>query len=94
MIKLKTIFGFTALIFISSTASAFDYNSNFPSGIYEKTSNYESSFGTKYQYDLSDPSDSIDYSVDLDAQMRDQLSVDPNRNLDRGMNEYGGGIYE
>jgi hypothetical protein len=36
----------------------------------------------------------IDYSVDLDAQMRDQLSVDPNRNLDRGMNEYGGGIYE
>lgn len=94
MIKLKTIFGFTVLIFISSTATAFDYNSNFPSGIYEKTSDYESSTGTRYQYDLNDPSDSVDYSVDVDAQMRDQLSVDPSRSLDKGLGEYGGGIYD
>lgn len=50
--------------------------------------------GTRYQYDLSDPTDRVSYSIDLDAQMRDKLSVDPNRNLDRNMGQVGGGIYE
>lgn len=45
---------------------------------------YESSTGHRYEYDLSDPGDQIEYSIDVDAQMRD---------LDRGLGEYGGGIY-
>jgi hypothetical protein len=48
---------------------------------------------SKYQYDMSYPIDRVDYSVDVDAQMRDQLSVDPSRSLDQSLGEYGGGIY-
>lgn len=50
---------------------------------------YEGSSGTKYQYDLSNFSDQQAYSLDLDAQRRDQMSLNPNRHL-----ENGGGIYE
>jgi hypothetical protein len=56
------------------------------------TSNYQSNTGTSYQYDMSNPSDRLGYSVDLGAQMRDQLSVNPSRSLDRGLGQYGGGI--
>ena len=44
---------------------------------YDNNSNnsYKSDFGTSYQYDLSDPGDRVDYSVDVDAQMRDSISV-------------------
>lgn len=55
---------------------------------------YSSSTGTNYQYDLSNPTEQLRYSIDLDAQMRDARSLDLNRNLDRGMGQYGGGIYE
>lgn len=49
---------------------------------------YADSIGNKYQYDLTDPSDQLSYKIDVDAQMRDQLSL----NLTRDKN--GGGIYE
>lgn len=49
---------------------------------------YADSIGNKYQYDLTDPGDQLSYKIDLDAQMRDQLSL----NLARDKN--GGGIYE
>lgn len=55
---------------------------------------YQSSSGTKYQYDMSNPSDRLNYSIDLDAQMRDKQSIDINRNLDTGIGQYGGGIYQ
>jgi hypothetical protein len=35
-----------------------------------------------------------DDGVDVDAQMRDRLSVDPAREIDRGLGQYGGGISE
>lgn len=54
--------------------------------------NYEGPSGTRYQYDLNDPGDKIEYSVDLDAQRRDQMNVNPGRTLDRSMGQYGGGI--
>jgi hypothetical protein len=57
-------------------------------------SSYESNSGTKYQYDLNDPGDSIDYSTDLDAQRRDQMNSDPRRGSDRQSGQYGGGIYD
>jgi hypothetical protein len=53
---------------------------------------YESRFGTRYQYDLSKPSDRLRYEVDPSAQIRDEMSVDPRRDLDRDMGQYGGGI--
>jgi hypothetical protein len=56
------------------------------------TSNYQSNTGTSYQYDMSNPSDRLGYSVDPGAQMRDRLSVNPSRSLDREMGQYGGGI--
>jgi|SaaInlStandDraft_7_1057024.scaffolds.fasta_scaffold21022_4 hypothetical protein len=56
--------------------------------------NYQSSSGARYQYDMSNPSDRIDYSVDVDAQRRDQMNVDPSRSLDQGLGQYGGGIYD
>lgn len=49
---------------------------------------YTDNIGNKYQYDLTDPSDQLSYKIDVDAQMRDQLSL----NLTRNKN--GGGIYE
>jgi hypothetical protein len=55
---------------------------------------YEGSSGSKYQYDLSDLGDKLDYSLDLDAQRRDDMSLDLGRNLDRGIGQYGGGIYD
>lgn len=63
--------------------------------VYGSDSNgYEGSSGSRYQYDLSNPSDRNRYGIDLDAQRRDQMSLDPGRSLDRGMGQYGGGIYD
>jgi TPR repeat protein len=58
-------------------------NANYP---------YRGSSGTQYQYDLSKPGDQIRYEVDPAAQLRDGLSVDPRRDLDRDLGQVGGGI--
>ena len=52
---------------------------------------YESGTGTKYQYDLSNPMDRIDYSLDTAAQMRDRVNPDPRIETDRQRGEVGGG---
>jgi hypothetical protein len=56
-------------------------------------SGYQSNSGTRYQYDINDPGDSIRYSTDLDAQRRDQMNLDTKRNLDKSSGQHGGGIY-
>ncbi len=53
---------------------------------------YRSNTGNQYQYDLSKPTDQNRYSTDLDAQRRDQMNINPTRQLDRGMGQFGGGI--
>lgn len=58
------------------------------------SSGYQGSSGSNYQYNLSDPSDRNSYSIDLDAQRRDQMNLDSGRSLDRGMGQDGGGIYD
>ena len=88
MKKVITVFSLAA---IATSAYAYDYDYDYGNN---QNSGYESTYGNKYQYDMSDPSDRIDYSVDIDAQMRDRMSVEPTRRLDRGMDEYGGGIYD
>jgi hypothetical protein len=52
---------------------------------------YKSYTGKEYQYDLSRPQDQLRYDLDLGAQMRDELNVDPRIELDRGLGQYGGG---
>ena len=53
---------------------------------------YRSSTGTQYQYDRSNPRDEVRYEVDVKAQMRDELSVDPRREIDQSLGQSGGGI--
>jgi len=67
---------------------AYDYESDLSDG----SQIYESSLGNKYKYDLSDPSDRVEYSVDVSAQLSD--SVNPSVGLDRSLGEYGGGIID
>ena len=54
----------------------------------------QGSSSSNYQYDMSNSSDRNSYNIDLDAQRRDQMSLDSGRSLDRGTGQYGGGIYD
>jgi hypothetical protein len=53
---------------------------------------YRGSSGALYQYDLSNPSDQLRYSVDPGAQLRDSINVNTRVVIDRGLGQYGGGI--
>jgi hypothetical protein len=53
---------------------------------------YQGSFGTRYKYDLSRPSDQFRYQMDPGAQLRDQIQIDPRVDLDRSLGQYGGGV--
>jgi hypothetical protein len=90
LIRLFVIFLW--LLTFTVSAKAWDLYSDDP---YDRYGNpqyrYEGLSGTKYQYDLSDPSDRIEYQLDLDAQMRDRINPNPGIQLDRGLGQYGGG---
>lgn len=83
----------TILVLIPLYIFAYDYES-----IYQNNSNneykYEGLSGTKYKYDLSNPIDRMDYSLDLDAQMEDKLNLNPEINMDRDFGQFGGGAEE
>jgi hypothetical protein len=70
------------LLLIGANAQAWDG---------KKDKSYKSRFGNEYEYDLSRPSDQLKYELDLKAQMRDELNVDPRRDLERDLGQYGGG---
>lgn len=53
---------------------------------------YRGLSGTSYRYDLSDPGQQMRYEMDPMAQMRDSISIDPRRDIDRSIGQYGGGI--
>ena len=59
----------------------------------QNTDRYRSNTGTDYQYNLGNASDRNQYSIDLDAQRRDQMSTNLRRDLDRQSGQIGGGIY-
>jgi len=80
----KLLLAILILVFASPAFAYRDYN--------DDECRYRGSSGTHYEYDLSRPSDQIRYELDLGAQMRDELSVDPRRDLDRNLGQYGGGI--
>lgn len=84
----------TAAIFLLPTTAvlASDNQQNDPyksSG--DPNYRYRSSTGTEYQYDLSKPNDQVRYEVDVKAKMRDELNVDPRREIDQGLGQHGGG---
>jgi len=53
---------------------------------------YSSSFGSTYQYDLSNPKDRVRYRADPKAKLRDRLDVNPQRRIERNIGQYGGGV--
>jgi TPR repeat protein len=61
---------------------------------YNKDQKYKyKGFGNaQYQYDLSKPRDQMRYELDIQAQMRDELSIDVSREIDQSMGLFGGGI--
>ena len=82
-------------LLVASPSFASDYESSYERQEREaeeernKEYPYESDSGTRYKYDLNDPSDRVMYEVDPSAQLMD--SINPNVNLDRGLGQYGGG---
>ncbi|MDD2740652.1 MAG: hypothetical protein PHV02_00125 [Rhodocyclaceae bacterium] len=54
---------------------------------------HQGASGAKYQYDLNNPGDRIRYEVDPAAQLRDQIAVDPRRDIDKSIGQQGGGYY-
>lgn len=85
--KLKMIIAVAAM---TLSLPAFAWNN----GYGNSDNGYTSSFGNRYQYDLSNPTDRLGYSVDVGAQLRDRMDLNPSRTLERGLGEYGGGIWE
>lgn len=56
----------------------------------DENSDYETSSGNQYQYNLNKPTDQILYEYDAPAQIRDRY--DPRTQIDRNNGEYGGGV--
>ncbi|SMG62557.1 secreted protein [methanotrophic bacterial endosymbiont of Bathymodiolus sp.] len=54
---------------------------------------YQGSSGSRYEYDMSNGGDRNRYSIDLNAQRRDQMNTGVGRSQDRLRGQYGGGIY-
>ena len=101
---MNKIFFMALALWVSSTASAWENNyndvdSNLGDGSLTEEQEaevernqeypYESYTGTRYKYDLNDPSDKIMYGVDPAAQIRDD--VNPMVDIDRGLGQFGGG---
>jgi hypothetical protein len=62
-----------------------------PVGTDSSDSGYQGSSGARYQYDMGNAADRVRYGADPVAQLRDQIAVDPGRNVDRSTGQYGGG---
>ena len=82
----------TFLLSIVIVLVTFSMSFAWDNGQDDNESNYESSTGVQYKYDLSNPSDRIMYDVDPAAQVMDSINVDPRVDIDRSLGQYGGGI--
>lgn len=69
-------------------------NSGYSSDDSGSSRGYRGSSGSRYEYDMNNPADRARYSINLDAQRRDQLSVDVGRSQDRLRGQYGGGLID
>ncbi|MEA3330118.1 MAG: hypothetical protein U9Q29_00290 [Campylobacterota bacterium] len=82
-----------AILLAGSSLMAYDYGYN-NSNSNNDNSGYQGDSGRNYQYDMTNQNDRQQYSVDTDAQMRDNSAdgyVD--RFYDNSQGQYGGGIY-
>lgn len=60
---------------------------------YGSDGSHEGSSGKRYDYNLNNPADANRYSVDVDAQRRDQMrQYDTGRSMDQLRGQDGGGI--
>lgn len=82
-----------ALLLVSNTAFAWD-DPVIGEPYLSSNDGYETQTGTRYQYDLSRPVDQIKYDIDVRAQIRDDTSVSVTRDIDRGLGQRGGGIFD
>jgi hypothetical protein len=64
------------------------------SGIAKGDTVHESTFGNQYKYNLDDPMDRIEYGIDPEAKLNDEINmpVNPSVGIDRSMGEHGGGL--
>ena len=92
---MKRLFFAMSIVGVSLFAGNYGYSNPY-SNNNNDDARYEGMSGTKYKYDLSDPVDRMDYSLDLDAQINDKLNapINPGVGLDRSMGQYGGGIQD
>ncbi len=60
----------------------------------DSNTGHQGSSGARYDYNLNNPADRNRYSIDLDAQRRDQQNgkLDAGRNLDQLQGQSGGGF--
>lgn len=92
----------TAVILVTGLSlQAYDihqYDMNRQNSNYGNNGGYQGSSGNRYQYDLSNQNDRLNYSVDIGAQQRDNYNNVVNGTngkvqQDRNNGQYGGGIY-
>lgn len=73
-------------------------NGGYQSSNYGSSGGYQGSSGNRYQYDLSNQNDRLNYNVDIGAQQRDNYNNVVNGTngkvqQDHRNGQYGGGIY-
>lgn len=88
-----SVFALSIVPFVA-IAGSYQWDTSNNININVQQSPYQSRSGNTYQYDLSNPVDRMRYSTDTSAQVRDSVSVNPTRTLDRGLGQFGGGIYD
>ncbi|MDO5667355.1 MAG: hypothetical protein Q4G44_05980 [Alcaligenaceae bacterium] len=92
-LALITLLAFAGISTANACSGANCSKTNPYSNSRNNSSGYQSSSGTQYDYDLSNPVDRTRYSIDLEAQQRDstQGSISTSRSMDQLKGEYGGG---
>lgn len=85
------LFGFGIIFVASGNAFGWGYDDDPCDSSGNPNYRYEGMSGQRYQYDLSDPVDRLDYKYDFDAQLRDRINPDPGIRMDQRMRQYGGG---
>jgi hypothetical protein len=75
----------------SYTPSFDSYTPSFDSN---SSSGYNTSFGNTYQYNLQNPVDRVRYNSDPSARLRDRVTPNPYKNIERNTLQRGGGIYQ
>lgn len=88
---MKRVFLVIMLIFLSTSIAVAGGKRSLSTNDDKSQYRYEGASGKKYKYDLSKPDDRMNYKLDINSQINDRIDPDPRRNIDRDMNQHGGG---